>query len=85
MKAKLKVIEGHLMTGISYILPVIIGASLIVGLAKLVGLGFGVSDLNPYKDAGGILRRLFNGAGRLDRYWLNERPACWIYRLFHSG
>ncbi|BBP86800.1 PTS fructose transporter subunit IIC [Bacillus safensis] len=55
MKAKLKVIEGHLMTGISYILPVIIGASLIVGLAKLVGLGFGVSDLNTYKDAGGIL------------------------------
>ena len=54
MKAKLKVIEGHLMTGISYILPVIIGASLIVGLAKLVGLGFGVSDLNAYKDAGGI-------------------------------
>ncbi|MFB8733005.1 fructose-specific PTS transporter subunit EIIC [Bacillus sp. SL00103] len=26
-----------------------------VGLAKLVGLGFGVSDLNAYKDAGGIL------------------------------
>ncbi|MGA3882522.1 PTS fructose transporter subunit IIC, partial [Bacillus pumilus] len=55
MKAKLKVIEGCLMTGLSYILPVIIGASLIVGLAQLVGLGFGVSDLNAYKDAGGIL------------------------------
>ncbi|MFR2170763.1 MAG: hypothetical protein ACLS54_08850 [Anaerostipes hadrus] len=40
MKQFLKDAKGHLMTGIGYMLPLIIGASLVVAIPKLIALCF---------------------------------------------
>jgi PTS system fructose-specific IIC component len=37
--------KGHLMTGIGYMLPLIIGSSLVVAIPTLVGLAMGVTSL----------------------------------------
>ncbi|MFT8407465.1 PTS fructose transporter subunit IIC [Liquorilactobacillus nagelii] len=41
--------KGFLMTGISYMLPVVIGGSLVVALPKLLGLCFGITNIDAYK------------------------------------
>ncbi len=43
MKQFLKDAKGHLMTGIGYMLPFIIGASLVVAIPKLIALCFGIT------------------------------------------
>ncbi|PRR80942.1 PTS fructose transporter subunit IIC [Clostridium vincentii] len=55
----LKELKGHLMTGISYMLPLIIGASLVVAVPKLIGLTVGITDFGQYKDATGIYHILY--------------------------
>lgn len=55
----LQELKGHLMTGISYMLPLIIGASLVVAVPKLIGLAVGITDFGPYKDATGIYNILY--------------------------
>ena len=40
--------KGHLMTGIGYMLPLIIGASLVVAIPLIIALCTGVSSLDPY-------------------------------------
>ena len=45
MKQFLKDAKGHLMTGIGYMLPLIIGASLVVAIPKLIALCFGITSL----------------------------------------
>lgn len=53
------------MTGISYALPVIIGGSLLIAIAKFIGLAFGVNDLSIYADKTGFLHyvHLFENIG----------------------
>lgn len=54
MKKKLYEARDHLMGGISYALPVIIGGSLVVAVAKIIGFAGGVSNLDDYAQAGGF-------------------------------
>ncbi|MNW31357.1 PTS system fructose-specific EIIABC component [compost metagenome] len=59
MKKWLSEAKTHLMTGISYLLPVIIAGSLIVAVCKIIGLTMGVTDFGPYKDESGFLHILY--------------------------
>lgn len=52
-------IKGHLMTGISYMLPLIIGASLVVAVPKLLGLTLGITDFSPYAKETGFYHILY--------------------------
>lgn len=49
MKKLLGEWKGYLMSGISYMLPVVIGGSLVVAIPKLIGLCFGITSLDAYK------------------------------------
>lgn len=40
--------KGHMMTGIGYMLPLIIGASLVVAIPLIIALCTGVQSLDPY-------------------------------------
>ncbi len=42
MKKFLKDAKGHIMSGIGYMLPLIIGASLVVAIPKLIGVAMGI-------------------------------------------
>ncbi|MDE6182594.1 MAG: PTS fructose transporter subunit IIC [Eubacteriales bacterium] len=59
MKNFLKDVKGHLMTGIGYMLPLIIGASLVVAIPKLIGVAMGINSLDPYADQQGFLHILY--------------------------
>ena len=48
MKKFFKEAKGHLMTGIGYMLPLIIGASLVVAIPKLIGVAMGINSLDIY-------------------------------------
>ena len=56
MKKKLYEARDHLMGGISYALPVIIGGSLVVAVAKIIGFAGGVSNLDDYAQHGACYR-----------------------------
>lgn len=58
MKKFLKEAKGHLMTGIGYMLPLIIGASLVVAIPKIIALCMGITSLDPYADGTGFLHIL---------------------------
>lgn len=45
MKKFFKEAKGHLMTGIGYMLPMIIGASLVVAIPQLIALAMGITSL----------------------------------------
>ncbi len=55
MKEKLLILKKHLMTGISHALPIIIGGSLCVAVAKIIAMLFGVTDLDQYATQSGLL------------------------------
>ena len=57
MKKFLKDAKGHLMTGIGYMLPLIIGASLVVAIPKLIGVAMGINSLS--EDQEGFLHILY--------------------------
>ena len=57
---KWKIAEGHLMSAMSYILPLIIGSSLIIAVAKITGLAYGYSDLSQFADGSGILNVMYD-------------------------
>lgn len=59
MKKFFKDAKGHLMTGIGYMLPLIIGASLVVAIPKLIGVAMGVNSLDLYADQEGFLHILY--------------------------
>lgn len=89
MKKWLSEAKKHLMTGISYLLPVIIAGSLIVAVCKIIGLTMGVTDLDPYADKSGFLHVLYlmqnvgwHGIGLLNMvlagyiaYSIGDKPA----------
>lgn len=49
MKKLLNDWKGYLMSGISYMLPVVIGGSLVVAVPTIIALCFGVTNLGSYK------------------------------------
>lgn len=49
MKKLLADWKGYLMSGISYMLPVVIGGSLVVAVTKILGLCFGITSFDGYK------------------------------------
>lgn len=59
MKKTLAELKGHLMSGISFVLPLIIGASLVVAIPKMIALGMGITSLDPYADAEGFKHILY--------------------------
>lgn len=59
MKKSLERIKGHLMSGISFVLPLIIGASLVVAIPKIIALGMGITSLDPYAESEGIKHILY--------------------------
>lgn len=58
-KSLLSELKGHLMTGISYILPLIIGSSLVVAIPKLTALAMGITSLDAYADVSGFYHTLY--------------------------
>lgn len=60
MKKTWNIIQGHLMSAISYILPLIVGASLVIAVAKIGGMLGGVTDLSLYAEKEGIFNILYN-------------------------
>lgn len=59
MKNELSKVKGHLMSGISFVLPLIIGASLVVAIPKLIALSMGITSLDPYAEAEGFRHSLY--------------------------
>ncbi|KYG28237.1 PTS fructose transporter subunit IIC [Alkalihalobacillus trypoxylicola] len=59
MKSKVAEFKTHLMTGISYVLPVIIAGSLVVAVSKIIGFLAGYTDLNEFADTGGFLHYVY--------------------------
>jgi len=57
MKNFFKEAKGHLMTGISYMLPMIIGSSLVVAIPTIIALCMGVTSLT--EDMTGVLGFLY--------------------------
>ena len=45
-------LKNHILTGVSYMIPVVIGASLIMGIARVIAMGFGIGDIWDAKYAG---------------------------------
>ncbi|OSP88351.1 PTS fructose transporter subunit IIC [Lactococcus lactis] len=59
MKKFLNTAKGHLMTGISFALPMIIGASLVIAIPKMIALAMGITSLDPYATKTGIEHFLY--------------------------
>ena len=59
MKKFLNSAKGHLMTGISYALPLIIGASLVIAVPKLIGLMMGQTSLDAFAKTAGFEHYLY--------------------------
>ncbi|PMD67785.1 PTS fructose transporter subunit IIC [Companilactobacillus nuruki] len=59
MKKLLADWKGYLMSGISYMIPTVIGGAMIVGIPQLIGMAFGVNDLSKYKSAQGFFHMLY--------------------------
>jgi len=59
MKNKMNEAKDHLMTGISYVLPIIIAGSLVVALAKIIGFISGYTDLNDFAETSGFLHYIY--------------------------
>lgn len=59
MKKTLAELKGHLMSGISFVLPLIIGASLVVAIPKMIALGMGLTSLDPYAETEGFKHALY--------------------------
>ena len=59
MKKFLKDAKGHIMSGIGYMLPLIIGASLVVAIPKLIGVAMGINSLDAYATKDGFLHILY--------------------------
>lgn len=79
-KFKFAEAKEHLMSGISFALPVIIGGSLVVAVAKVIGIFGGVSDLDVYANASGFYHYvyLFQNVGWTAIGLLNMVLAAYI-------
>ncbi len=59
MKKTLQEAKDHLMSGISYVLPVIIAGSLVVAVAKVIGILFGHTDLDVFAKTSGFFHYIY--------------------------
>lgn len=59
MNKFLNTAKGHLMTGISYALPMIIGASLVVAIPKMIALAMGITSLDSFAETAGFEHYLY--------------------------
>ncbi|MGG4468455.1 PTS fructose transporter subunit IIC [Paenibacillus alvei] len=59
MKSQANAFKTHLMTGISYVLPVIIAGSLVVALAKIISFSAGYTDLSQFAETSGFLHYIY--------------------------
>lgn len=59
MRKFIKEATGHIMTGIGYMLPLIIGASLVVAIPKIIALCMGITSLDPYAETQGFEHILY--------------------------
>lgn len=59
MKKLLADWKGYLMSGISYMIPTVIGGAMIVGIPQLIGMMFGVNDLSKYKNTTDFFHMLY--------------------------
>lgn len=59
MKKFFKEAKGHLMSGIGYMLPLIIGASIVVAIPKLIAMAMGITSLDPYAETQGLTHILY--------------------------
>ena len=59
MKKLLAEWKGYLMTGVSYMIPTIIGGAMIVGIPQIIGMIFGVNDLSAYAEGSGFYHILY--------------------------
>ena len=59
MKNTIKNIKNYLMSGISYVLPVIIAGSLITGITRILGYIMGILQLNVFKEQTGFFHYLY--------------------------
>lgn len=59
MKKLLAEWKGFLMSGISYMIPTVIGGAMIVGIPQLIGMAMGVNDLSKYKNATNFFHLLY--------------------------
>lgn len=59
MKKFFKDAVGHVMTGIGYMLPLIVGASLVVAIPKIIALCMGITSLDPYAETEGFTHILY--------------------------
>ncbi|MED3962850.1 PTS fructose transporter subunit IIC [Niallia taxi] len=59
MKSQANAFKTHLMTGISYVLPVIIAGSLVVALAKIISFAAGYTDLSQFAETSGFLHYIY--------------------------
>ena len=67
--------KGHMMTGIGYMLPLIIGASLVVAIPLIIALCTGVQSLDPYAKATGFYQCAGHGTNSV-----GDKPTTGIYR-----
>ncbi len=82
MKKFFKNAVGHVMTGIGYMLPLIVGASLVVAIPKIIALCMGITSLDPYAETEGFTHILYlieqvgwTGIGRPTLSWLDSLPT----------
>ncbi|MGG6099450.1 PTS fructose transporter subunit IIC [Pantoea allii] len=59
MKKTMVNIKNHLMTGISFALPVIIAGSLVVAVAKIIGILLGEPNLDSFAHSSGLEKWLY--------------------------
>ncbi|MGL4382655.1 MAG: fructose PTS transporter subunit IIB, partial [Bacilli bacterium] len=53
-------IKNHILTGVSYMIPIVIAASLIMGIARIGGMAFNVTDIWDDAHAGSGLLGFFH-------------------------
>lgn len=49
-----KDLQNHIMFAMSYMIPLIMGGTVVLAIARFIGLGMGVSDLKTFADATGF-------------------------------
>ncbi len=54
-----KDLQSHIMFSMSYMIPVIMGGTVVLAIARFIGLAMGVSDLKTLADAAGFGRVLY--------------------------
>ncbi|MBI0096476.1 MULTISPECIES: PTS fructose transporter subunit IIC [Gilliamella] len=59
MKKIMFELKGHLMSGISFVLPLIIGSSLVIAIPKMIALSMGITSLDIFKDSSGFEHSLY--------------------------